>query len=177
MLKSTIVLFSLILISCSSSTNLHTHSSNIKNVRYTKTTIRNIDQQIVYLNDGTIWKSNRLLIAVNLADVFVMLEEYINQGDLYFEGTKIGITLADGNLINYKHGYLNSIKQILNDGEVIELIDGSLWAVDNVDKEKVKSWEFFPEVIISEYENFLINPANYEFCKVSFINSDKKITQ
>jgi hypothetical protein len=102
-----------------------------------------------------------------------MLDETRNIGWMYFKETQIGISQTQPDFFQYKEGSINYIKSFQNEGAVLELADGSLWIVPVSQRDLVKKWLINAEIIVSDENNFLINPERMEF--ISTVRLDTEI--
>lgn len=166
-----IVLVLGLIISCSSLQDAL--NQNFRRIRYFITSISNIERNIISFTNGTEWKTDRLFIGVNMSEVFVMLDETRNIGWMYFKETQIGISQTQPDFFQYKEGSINYIKSFQNEGAVLELADGSLWIVPVSQRDLVKKWLINAEIIVSDENNFLINPERMEF--ISTVRLDTEI--
>lgn len=148
-------------------------NQNFREVRYFITSIRDIERYKITFANGTVWKTDRLFIGVNMSEVFVMLDEVRNRGWMYYRETKIGLTQLVGDFFQYEEGSTNFIKSFQNEGAVLELADGSLWIIPVSRREMAKNWLLNTEVVISKDNKFIINPEKLEF--ISTVRLDTTI--
>jgi len=149
-------------LSCAGSGEINRYN---KNIRYFFSTIRSIDRQTVTLSDGSRWKTNRLMIAVNLAEVMVVLEESIPVGFLYINNTKYDIKLIEGAFqVNY--GYLDQLTKVDTSANTFSLSNGTYWATTKDNIKMINRWQSTPEVIISLDKTTIINPKKMEYAKI-----------
>ncbi|MBN1301204.1 MAG: hypothetical protein JW995_08290 [Melioribacteraceae bacterium] len=156
---------------------IETRNTNFNEVRYFTATILNIERNKITLSNGTEWNTDRLFIGVNLSEIIVVLDEIIDEGYFYFKDSKIGIRRVSEVFFGYSTGYLHNIKTLHNQGAVMELIDGSLWFVPLQNREMVNSWLTRTEVIITEDQKRIINPAKFEFIYTERLYTDLQKNQ
>ncbi len=150
-------------------------NQNFRQVRYFATSIREIERNKITFANGTLWKTDRLFIGVNMSPVFVVLDETRNRGWMYFRETKIGITQITADFFKYEDGNTNFLKSFQNDGAVIELADGSLWIVPVSQREMISTWFLNTEIIVNDEGNVLINPEKMEY--ISSVRLDTSIPE
>lgn len=148
-------------------------NQNFREVRYFATSIRDIERNKITFANGTVWKTDRLFIGVNMSEVFVMLDEVRNRGYMYYRETRIGLTQLTGDFFQYEEGSTNFIKSFQNEGAVLELADGSLWIVPVSQREMINSWLLNTEIIINKNNKLIINPEKLEF--ISTVRLDTTI--
>jgi len=150
------------LFSCSGSGEINRYN---RNVRYFFNTIRNIDKRIVTLSDGSIWKANRYLVAVNLSEVMIVLEESVPSGYLYINNSKYDISLVSGAFkVNY--GYLDQLTKVDTSENTFFLSNGTHWLTTKKNIAMINKWQSTPEVIISLDKTTIISPRKMQFAKV-----------
>ena len=159
----TIILLLMLVLITSCGSLQEAFNQNFRRVRFFVTSISNIERNKISFTNGTSWKTDRLFIGVNMSEVFVMLDETINRGWMYFKETQIGITQLEPDFFQYKEGSINFVKSFQNEGAVIELSDGSLWVVPVSQRELVSKWLVNTEIIVSDDNNYIINPEKMEF--------------
>ena len=158
------ILSTLLIFSCSSGDGIYSYN---KTIRYFSSSIRNIDRYTVILSDGSTWKTNRLVIAVNLMEVMFVLEEYIDIGHMYVNGSKYNIrNIADFDVFKYEIGYMHLLSKVDTVNNIFVLHNGSSWGCSRVDIERIKLWQTIPEVIINFSKNLVINPRKIEYARV-----------
>lgn len=163
-----------IVISCSSTDT--TYKQNIREIKYFQSTIHNIDRNIITLVDGTKWKTYRFVIAVNMTEVFIVVN-FLGNGSAYINGTKYSIShIGGGEGFRYFYGYLNTLRSIDKNNNVIFLSDGTQWQIMNSGDIDISKWLLAPDVIISENENYLINPYKIELIRVKRIKENNSRT-
>lgn len=156
------LLIALFLFSCAGSGEINRYN---RNVRYFFSSIRNIDKKIVTLSDGTMWKTNRFLIAVNLSDVMVVLEESVPAGYLYINNSKYNVSLLEGSFkINY--GYLDQLTRVDTSENTFSLSNGTGWLTTAENIRMINEWQSIPEVVVSLDKTTIINPRKMEFAKI-----------
>jgi len=152
----------LFLFSCAGSGEINRYN---RNIRYFFNTIRSINRRVVTLSDGSTWKTNRLMIAVNLAEVMVVLEESVPVGYLYINNSKYNVSLIDGAFkINY--GYLDQLTKVDTSANTFSLSNGTHWLTTPKNIRLINNWQSIPEVIISLDKTTIINPRKMEFANV-----------
>ncbi|GBD89901.1 hypothetical protein BMS3Abin04_00614 [bacterium BMS3Abin04] len=171
--KNIIILFFLLLLLSCSSTG-QDYKEYLREVRFFKDTIHRIDRRIVTLASGSAWRANRFVIASNLSEVFFVLDNGLDIGSMYVNGTKYRVSHANQYEFRYNYGYLNYIKKLEYNNRVLELSDGSQWILAKGDEEVIKNWLSTPEVIVNYDETAMINPYRIEYIKVKRIDSDLK---
>ncbi len=150
------------------------YNDYIREVRYFKGTIQNVDKKTIFLANGSAWTADRLIIAVNMSEVFFVLSNVLDDGYVYIDGTKLRVKHSNGYDFRYNYGYLNYIKALHNKNRVIELVDGSFWVVAKGGEKLVKDWLSTSEVVLSENEDVMINPYKMETVRVAKITKSKK---
>ncbi len=163
--------------SCAPATE--TYKDMIREVRFFKATIHDVNRKVVTLANGSSWVTNRIIIAVNLTEVFFVLESLLDNGYMYLNGTKIRVShnsLGGTDDFRYQYGYLNFIKNFDKENGVVELSDGSLWIVYKDDEDEVSKWLSTREVIIPENERFMINPYKIKYVRVRKIEKEDSDT-
>lgn len=134
-------------------------------VRYTKGIIHSVDRDIVTLSDGSVWKTNRILTAVNMSPVMLVIRETLDEGFLYVDGFKyrLFMQMPDVERISfYNIGFLDLVQNLDKKKAVITLFSNSKFYVRPEDIPKIEEWGAGPEVIISSERTFLINPRTLE---------------
>lgn len=134
-------------------------------VRFTKGIIHTIDRYTVTLSDGSIWKTRRLITAVNMSPVMLVVRESLDEGFLYVDGFKYRLILSMTNFDRvsyYSFGYLDLLQSLEKEKSVIGLFQGTKFYVRPEDIPKIESWGAGPEVILNSGRNYLINPKSME---------------
>ncbi len=171
-LKYLLMFFIILIHSCAPATE--TYKDLIREVRFFKGTIHNVNRRVVTLADGSSWITNRIIIAVNLTEVFFVLESMLDNGYMYLNGTKIAVrhnAITGSDNFRYQYGYLNYIRNFDKKNGVIELSDGTLWAVYKDDEKEAGKWLSTREVVIPENEHFMINPYKIKQIRVRKIET------
>ncbi|NOX18145.1 MAG: hypothetical protein GXO87_07680 [Chlorobi bacterium] len=105
------------------------------------------------------------MIAVNLAEVMVVLEESVPVGYLYINNSKYNVSLIDGAFkINY--GYLDQLTKVDTSANTFSLSNGTHWLTTPKNIRLINNWQSIPEVIISLDKTTIINPRKMEFANV-----------
>ncbi len=162
---------------CSPATE--TYKDLIREVRFFKGTIHDVNRKVVTLTNGSSWITNRIIIAVNLTEVFFVLESLLDNGYMYLNGTKIPVkhnSISGSDDFRYQYGYLNCIKNFDSKNGVVELSDGSLWLVYKDDEPVVAKWLSTREVVIPENEMYMINPYKIKSIRVRKIQKGESDT-
>gem|GEM_PF-5255516 len=173
------VLLSLMLLLQYCSPATETYKDLIREVRFFKGTIHEVNRRVITLTDGSVWIANRIIIAVNLTEVFFVLESLVETGYMYLNGTKIRVShsaVAGTDNFRYQYGYLNYIQDYDKDNGIIKLSDGSLWIVYKEDEPEVEKWLSTREVVIPENEMYMINPFKIKSVRVKKIKTDNSDT-
>ncbi len=143
------------------------YNENLREVRYFKSIIHNINRKNITLADNSQWRTNRFVIEANMTDVFFVLSSYSNFGDAFINGTKYHVSqIGYEEGFRYSDGYLNSLKTFHEKENIIELTDGSKWQVLNKGKVNLKKWLSTAEIVISWEKDVIINPYRIEAVKV-----------
>lgn len=164
-----ILLCSLLLISCKSTGPYYNLQAN--EVRYFKTTIQNIERDIITITTGAKFKANRLIIAVNMSDAFFILNQ-LGYGEAYISGTRYSVSIVgDSDSYRYNRGYSNSLKATHADHNILELSDETWWQVIQKGDVDISKWVTTNLMILSEDESVMINPHKIEAIKVKQIEN------
>lgn len=155
----------LFLVSCKT-TDSH-YKFRTKEVHYFKTTIHNIDRKIITLGNGAIFETDRLIIAVNMSDAFIVLNR-LGKGDAYINGTRYGVSSSRAayDMFRYNIGYSNILKTTHAANNIIELSDGTWWQIIQKGDVDIEAWLSTNLVILSKDETTIINPYRIEAIKV-----------
>ncbi len=148
----------LILYGCA---NLYQTSGYYNEVRFTRGIIHSVDRNIVSLSDGSVWKVDRIITAVNMSPVMLVVRETLDEGFLYVDGIKYRLILSIPDIERisfYSLGYLDLIQKLEKKKSAITLFQGSKFYVRPQDIPVIESWGAGPEVIINADRNYLINP-------------------
>lgn len=141
-------------------------SEEIRRIRYFSATIHNIENKYVTLADGNVWEANRLVIAVNLTEVFFVLEEALDVGYMYVSGTKLRVSRPGyGNFV-WNYGTEAYYVETTNSNSVMNLSDGTTWIIALNEREKVLNWSPGDDVVITNDRDVIINPRNLEYIRV-----------
>ncbi len=119
---------------CGTGSNFNNY---LEEVRYSFGTIHNINKNIVTLTDGSTFKLNRFLIAVNMSPVVIILPSYTDEtfasydyGYMFVDGTRYQITNYASMQVNFfRYGYYEYAENIAPQKGIIKLTDGSKWLV------------------------------------------------
>ena len=169
------ILFSIgLFISCAPSTQFYNEPEN--DVRYLRTTISNVNRDLLTTASGDVWKVNGVLTGKQLSDIFFifnLFEDY--EGSAFINGVVYNVQSTqydinpDGSERNtfnplsrkYKDGTTTNFK-FTNDNSIVELSNGNKYQVSFIDLAKIKRWKGNDIVILSEDENKLIHPVRIE---------------
>ena len=156
--------------SCSTS---NSYKTEINYVQYFKSMIQTIDRNYIFLANGTEWKTDRFVIAVNLTDIFLVMTNY-GFNYAFINGTKYNISPINDGIehLQYHRGYLHRLSKLNTESNEIKLLDGSIWKVIEKGDVNIGNWSSDSEMIVDESDNIIINPRRIEAVRVDRIMSE-----
>ena len=125
-------------------------------VHYAASRLMTVDENTFTITGGSRWIANRLVIAVNMSEVIIVVDDLNISGVAYFNGFEMNVRHGGGEFF-YNTGKFTSVIDIDTARSYIMLADSSLWKVASESRETVSNWLPPFNIILTESETAVIN--------------------
>ncbi len=164
-MKIKIISLLLTVITFTACENISKSENYYNEVYFNRGIIHSVDRDVVSLSDGSVWKVDRILTAVNMSPAMVVIRQSLDEGFMYIDGVKYRIIMQIPDIERisfYPEGSLDLLQSIEKGKSAITLFGGAKFYIRPQDIPMLESWGAGPDVIITEERNTIINPRTFE---------------